>query len=178
MPSHEYYVAHREKYILHQQEHYKKNTDKLRENAREYRKRHGDEIRAKERARYHSRKAEMQAKSRKDYAENRTERIAASRKWQREHPEQVADAYRRHNLWRWYRMTVKEFDELFASQDRKCAICRCSEVPAKHHWHVDHNHSTGQIRGILCSSCNLVLGHSKDDPNTLRAAADYLICKP
>ena len=40
--------------------------------------------------------------------------------------------------------------------------------------HVDHNHNTGVVRGLLCFHCNLILGHAKDESARLRAAADYI----
>jgi len=40
--------------------------------------------------------------------------------------------------------------------------------------HVDHDHITGKVRGILCRSCNWLIGHSKEDPGTLESAAQYL----
>ena len=50
-----------------------------------------------------------------------------------------------------------------------CAIC--SGLTATH---VDHNHRTGRVRGVLCFNCNNALGHFGDDPGVLAAAADYL----
>jgi hypothetical protein len=50
-----------------------------------------------------------------------------------------------------------------------CAIC--SNAKAEH---VDHDHETGRVRGVLCPECNSGMGQLKDDPATLRRAADYL----
>lgn len=83
-----------------------------------------------------------------------------------------------------YRMgiTEDERNEIFASQDNACAICRRTESGGPG-WCTDHDHSCcpekarscGRcIRGVLCYSCNTLLGHAKDSIETLRAAIDYL----
>jgi hypothetical protein len=56
-----------------------------------------------------------------------------------------------------------------------CAICGTPEAQSpKKRLHVDHNHETHAVRGLLCSRCNTGLGQFKDDPNRLRAAIEYL----
>jgi hypothetical protein len=42
-------------------------------------------------------------------------------------------------------------------------------------WRVDHNHETGQVRGLLCDCCNLGIGYMQDDPDILMAAARYVM---
>jgi hypothetical protein len=68
-----------------------------------------------------------------------------------------------------YGMTAAEVDALRDLQGGVCAICR--SAPAVH---VDHDHETGKVRGMLCFSCNAAIGHFKDDPAVLRRAARYL----
>jgi hypothetical protein len=58
---------------------------------------------------------------------------------------------------------------LLRSQGGLCAICRVA--PAVH---VDHDHATGTVRGMLCFPCNAAIGHLRDDPATVRRAAAYL----
>ena len=58
---------------------------------------------------------------------------------------------------------------MLAAQGGLCAICR--NAPAAH---VDHDHDTGEVRELLCFNCNGGLGQFKDDPEVLRAAADYV----
>jgi len=72
-----------------------------------------------------------------------------------------------------YSLTIFERDALLAKQDGKCAICRSDRFNGPGPC-VDHDHVTGNVRGIVCSSCNLVLGCSRDSPLILRLAADYL----
>lgn len=73
-----------------------------------------------------------------------------------------------------YGLTLEQWDELFESQGGKCAICGEAPDPAKRRFHVDHNHTTGAVRGILCHNCNLALGHSKESKDRLQAMIEYL----
>lgn len=50
----------------------------------------------------------------------------------------------------------------------------CGEDVDRHRKHVDHDHATGKVRGVLCHNCNLVLGLVHDDPGTLRALTTYI----
>ena len=68
------------------------------------------------------------------------------------------------------KITLDQFEELTAAQDGHCALC--GRVPKQ--LHVDHDHGTGRVRALLCSTCNTGLGKFGDDPARLRAAADYL----
>lgn len=75
-------------------------------------------------------------------------------------------------------ITLADYQTMLVAQEGKCAICRCSEIDAKTGevtWlPVDHDHGDGSVRGLLCSRCNHMLGHAKDNPETLRRAAAYL----
>ena len=65
-------------------------------------------------------------------------------------------------------LTVEEAREF--RKGRSCDICGCSDGQL----HVDHNHATGKIRGVLCCTCNWGLGNFKDNSDLLRKAAKYL----
>jgi hypothetical protein len=54
-------------------------------------------------------------------------------------------------------ITVAEYDALFLKQDKKCAACGFPPAGTRRP-HIDHDHSTGKIRGILCHGCNVALG--------------------
>lgn len=69
-----------------------------------------------------------------------------------------------------YNIDIKHYDELYKKQGGRCLICNIdSEV-----LDVDHDHKTGEVRGLLCRSCNLGLGHFKDNKESLKKALEYL----
>jgi Recombination endonuclease VII len=72
-----------------------------------------------------------------------------------------------------YNLTAEEFDALYANQDGRCAICRMPQLEDE--VHIDHDHRTDKVRGLLCNLCNTGLGLFKDCPDFMTAACDYLI---
>jgi hypothetical protein len=73
----------------------------------------------------------------------------------------------------YYGIDQKEFDRMLAEQGGKCKICKDAN-PGTKGWALDHNHTTKEVRGILCQACNKLLGFAKDNPAVLREAANYL----
>lgn len=75
-----------------------------------------------------------------------------------------------------YGIGVEEYDRLLADQGGTCAICRNLPRPGRDLC-VDHNHLTGEVRGLLCDLCNRTLGQAGDDPDLLDRMARYLRAK-
>lgn len=74
-----------------------------------------------------------------------------------------------------YGITVEQYDEMLVAQGGVCAICKTlPEADGRTPLQVDHDHSTGRIRGLLCSPCNTAIGSLRDDPQLLAAAMEYL----
>lgn len=73
------------------------------------------------------------------------------------------------HLMRSYGITEAEREEMIAAQGGVCVICQ--EAPAEH---VDHDHQTGKVRGVLCFGCNAGIGQLKDRPDVIRRAAAYV----
>ena len=72
-------------------------------------------------------------------------------------------------------ISIEQYEHMLEEQDHKCAICHSyPRNNLKNPWHVDHNHVTGKIRGILCHHCNTGLGNLKDDVAVLKRAIAYL----
>lgn len=97
---------------------------------------------------------------------------------------QPEEEYRRGRakmLKRQYGITLDDYDRMLADQGGVCAICLLPETrtmrsdsPQVRALAVDHDHVTGEIRGLLCFCCNTGIGKFGDSPDRLRAAAKYL----
>lgn len=127
------------------------------------------EVYAKSAQRYkdHSRKqwASMSPEDRERYYERARERRAAD-----------PDRYRRHDLVKALKshgLELRDHERLMQAQGGVCAICK--EPPrGVRALHIDHDHKTGLVRGLLCHSCNTSLGGFRDDPEALLRAIAYL----
>jgi hypothetical protein len=100
------------------------------------------------------------------------ERFAAYQAEYRNRPERkrkMRDLYYR----RTFGISADDFDAMLEAQGGCCAICGC-RPEREASLHVDHDHATGQIRGIVCLNCNQGLGKFGDDPAVLERAAAYL----
>lgn len=73
-----------------------------------------------------------------------------------------------------YGITKEEYYSILASQGNKCPICSHQPDDLARGMVVDHNHDTGEIRGILCKPCNRGLGLFRDSPSSLLMASQYL----
>ena len=71
-----------------------------------------------------------------------------------------------------YGITLEEYDSMVKKQENKCLICGSDNGSIE--LSVDHNHLTGGIRGLLCTSCNVGIGCFKDSPELLQKAISYL----
>lgn len=76
-----------------------------------------------------------------------------------------------------YALTALEYWAIFRHQGGHCAICERATGKVKK-LSVDHDHATSYVRGLLCTSCNKMLGHLRDDPDAFIRAANYLLDPP
>jgi len=96
-----------------------------------------------------------------------------ARKWRKNNPEKVLKQSHKANLKHRYGITPEERHRMLEQQDHRCKICGIHESN-KNKFNVDHDHKTGQIRGILCRNCNQGLGFFKDDISLFVKAVTYL----
>ena len=87
-------------------------------------------------------------------------------------------AYTSRYLERNYNLTLVGYEEMLTEQQGLCKICGkegfCMAAHHKLKLVVDHCHTTGAVRGLLCHNCNRALGLLKDDPKVLQNAIEYL----
>jgi len=90
------------------------------------------------------------------------------------------EKYDPHKRWikliKGFNLTEEDYQNLLDKQKGSCAICGSEDFKLSHKGrpHVDHCHNTGKVRGLLCGSCNVGLGHFKDSPDILAKAIEYL----
>jgi hypothetical protein len=119
------------------------------------------------------------------YKENRSKEKVQSmckacfKKWQQSDAGKISS--RRAHLSAKYNITLQDYDDLLITQNNCCAICgenveNC-EKGSGNRLAVDHCHITGKVRGLLCSSCNILLGKAKDNISILQSAINYLTVK-
>jgi len=82
------------------------------------------------------------------------------------------------NKFRWglqskYQISLESFEQMFVSQNGSCAIC-LDEFQTRKDICVDHDHSSGQVRQLLCQKCNSAIGYLKEDVFILYRAIEYL----
>jgi hypothetical protein len=115
--------------------------------------------------------------------ERRAGKRAYGRMWRAKHRDEqnakrrlrnrrLPDEDRAHSLRRNYGISLADYERMATGQQGRCAICR--ELPGKKRLHVDHNHETGKVRGLLCSKCNTGLGLFRDRAGLLHLALEYL----
>ena len=141
----------------------------------EYRKTHYEQVLTYNRE-YRRNNPEFRARlavKNKEYR-NRPEVKERNKKLKHEYWKTVRDEYRGRFLLRKYGITMEDRNEMIDKQEGKCATCG-NILDLGFNTHVDHCHSTGKVRGILCSSCNAAIGYIKDDPRIANNIASYLL---
>lgn len=120
----------------------------------------------------------MQAKQRaisaRWYTNNR-ERAAAARRAYHQRTKVERNRQSREGRWRRvYGLSAGEYEALLFQQGGMCAVCGGPQQHGWSHFCVDHRHSDGQVRGLLCDFCNRAVGLLKDDPDRALRMAKYL----
>jgi len=117
----------------------------------------------------------------KTYKKNADSRNKQRKKWGEKNPDKLAEYRKRYKLKNGrrvrnqhlvstYGITIDQYESMLNDQNGKCWICKNSFKTLC----VDHCHSTGRIRGLLCKNCNFGIGKFKDNIKNLENAIKYL----
>lgn len=120
--------------------------------------------------------------ARKRRAENPEWALEIGRRYRAKHSkEHFYNRARRTHLSVTYGISIDEYESMLKAQNGLCAICRKPEVTVDRRrpgevrkLAVDHCHTTGKIRGLLCAKCNAAIGHFKESIESIRSALAYL----
>ena len=121
----------------------------------------------------------------KKYSENKDKMLAERKAWRKNNKDKVkkshAKYYKSHKkevknsmLKSRYGITIDDYNNMFKEQNGKCAICDIHQVALNKSFCIDHNHETGEVRGLLCSRCNYGLGFFDDSSKNMKSAIRYL----
>ena len=111
---------------------------------------------------------------RKQYLEDnpipRAAQTIAFKKWKSKNVKRMQVYQKNYDLQKKYGKSLAWYENKTVEQNNQCAICkRVMDIPR-----VDHDHTTDEVRDLLCANCNVALGMLQDDPLIAQAAADYL----
>lgn len=170
-------------------------TEKRREQkrlaAQRYRERHPEIVKARNKEQYEKNKAKRIEFQKEYYQENKDKVLAVQQKrysqkkdqilqqakeFRKNNPVLVAKRERKYDLWAKYKITPEQIVQMWESQEGRCANRKCGDflTTGKSGYCVDHCHSTNKVRGLLCRTCNLALGHVQDSEPKLIGLAEYL----
>jgi hypothetical protein len=178
---------HRRLYRLKNREHIRQKSqeyrdadpERHRQTQREYKRKYPERVRRTYEKRKDKQKEEWKVwykefgrEYAKWYRENNLEQTRESQaKWRKNNPEKLRAKHRKDK----YGLTEEQFRDLLEKQDRVCGICK---RPFTHEPFVDHDHKTNNVRGLLCSKHNFLLGFADDDVEILEKAIAYLKKSP
>lgn len=93
--------------------------------------------------------------------------------------EEVGLAAKRRMLKHRYNLTLEQYEAMYTNQNGKCAICKDDyELGGRSGLFVDHDHKTGDVRGLLCRKCNSAIGQLSECKDILTEAINYLGVQP
>ncbi len=162
----------------------RKKDGRLKQSVDKYRAKNRSKINMYNLEWYHKNKTKISKRRKENYAlkSNSTRKLrelkrAEVKLWRsRQTPERLYAIDRRAQLKRNYGITVEQYEQMFKHQRGCCAICK--KKPKKGRMLcVDHNHSTGVVRGLLCDLCNTFLGRINESQKCIKNILKYLDLK-
>ena len=112
------------------------------------------------------------AAGRQWYAAHKDGHLAVGTEWRKKNAGRLR-AHNRKQYLKSYGLTIQLWEAMLIAQSGRCAAC-CDPLDGIKEPHIDHDHATDRVRGLLCSPCNTALGHAKDSIERLMGLVHYL----
>jgi hypothetical protein len=173
-----------------------------RRSVREWKQKNPDKVREQQSRKFAKDPIKSRAKNASQFQKHKVKRYVAFKKWNLENPDKVRaysagwkdrnrekvaissseyrgrsttrDRARLRHILNKYGMTGEQWNDLYDRQGGVCAICGKPDGHRKRRLVVDHCHTTGRVRGLLCISCNAALGFLGDTLESVKMVLDYL----
>lgn len=145
------------------------------ENSRNWAKNNKEKIRETNKKYLSKNKSERREYEREYYQKNKEKVKEKSKKWQTINSDKWKLIQRNSRMKKLYDIDINQYNNLMTQQYSGCSICNNPINNGNRNLSVDHNHKTGEVRGLLCNSCNTGLGYFKDNPELLINAVFYLL---
>jgi hypothetical protein len=137
--------------------------------SRKYYQQHREQY-IKRSARYRENGGETILAKKRQYArQHKDENRERQKKWAAKNGIHIKDK----QLQKYYGITFEQMQQMYIAQGGVCAIHKGKFINSKD-MHVDHNHTTGQVRQLLCSKCNNALGLFQESPEIMMQAIEYV----
>jgi len=137
---------------------------------KEYHLKNRDKILQKKKEYQQDNKEKRAVYAKKYYQEHKEEHRIFKRQWARDNPEKIKGYGLKAN----YGISLEDYNSMLKEQEYKCMICNIHENDLSKPLSVDHCHTTGIVRGLLCTNCNTSLGGFMDNIEYLEAGIEYL----
>ena len=148
----------------------KENPKKIEESLRKSREKHRDKINEKARAYAQQNRQKIRECCRKSRLNN----LEQYRERERAYYHANKNKIREKTLKAKYGIALSQYNMILAMQEFKCACCETEDPGGNGSFNVDHDHNTGQIRGLLCQNCNAGIGQLGDTIEGILNAVRYL----
>ena len=117
---------------------------------------------------------------RENYQQNKAAYKARSKAWKKANPEKKQFSNRKNFIKRTYGLSWEEYELMYNKHEGRCAVCKIflqlapKQDDRDQSACIDHNHSTGEIRGLLCRRCNIAIGFFDENTDRMLNAAAYI----
>ncbi len=159
-----YRLANAEKLRAYNKAYQVRNKEKKQVYRKEFWAKHKERLSAHRKTYQKANTERLNAYNRKWYAKNIESERASGIAWYHANESEIRCKR--------YGLTITAYRDLLDRQSGACAICL--SLPNRNRLHIDHDHATGRVRGLLCTRCNAGIGMFRDNPELMLAAAEYV----